>query len=137
MARAARHYPDKREFRAVWWDLDSETRARVTHAAMRGQALEDPADAGLAAGFARHHPSRGRMMVALLALGAAFIVGSLAALPSSEDPGSRLVLALLLLVLTAVNLLRFLRLRRAERLNAEVVARRINREEEGSPTTPS
>ena len=130
MGRTARHYPDKREFRTVWWNLEPEARARIAAPAMRGRALEDPADAGLAAGFARHHPGRGPLMLALLALGVVFVAGSLADLPSSEEPLSRLVLALLLLLLTTINLIRFLRLRRAERLNTEVVARHTGREEE-------
>ena len=131
-----RRYPDKREFRAVWADLEPDTRRRVSAAAVRGRALEDPAEAGLAAGLAHHHPARGPLMIALLALGVAFVVGSLAGWLAGDGGGS-IPLALILLTITALNALRFARLRRAERLNAAVLDLHTDREEEPSPGTPS
>ena len=136
MVRTARAYPDKREFRAVWLGLDAETRRRVSAAVLRGQALDDPVDAGLAAGLARHHPARGRFMIALITLGAAFVIGALAGLLTGGGGGS-IPLAVILLAITVLNAVRYVRLGRAERLNAEVLARHMTRQGKRPPITPS
>lgn len=137
MARVPRHYPDKREFRAVWSETDADTRRRVAAAASRGRALDDPAEAGLAAGFARHHPARGPLMTGMLVLAVLFVAGSVIGLPAADNPVPRLAVALLLLGIAALNIARLLRLRRAEHLNAVVVDRHTTRDGEPSPTTPS